>query len=207
VPDSSQGAVLLLSGGLDSTALAAIHRPGLTLFVDYGQRPVRAEKQAASAVARALGLSHLAIRMDLSEIGGGLLLDDVAMEAAPSPEWWPFRNQFLGTAAAAIALKHGFHEVLLGTVQGDGERHLDGTPRFYSALDAVTAMQEGAVRVDAPAISMSTLDLVRESGLGQDTLGWTVSCHRGDFPCHACPGCYKRDQVLHNLFPGPQVHD
>lgn len=53
--------VLLLSGGLDSAALAAWIRPALTLFVDYGQKPRDAEARAARAVAAHLNLPFTAI--------------------------------------------------------------------------------------------------------------------------------------------------
>ena len=57
--------VLLLSGGLDSTALAHMLRPPLCVVVDYGQRCARAETRAATAVCRALDLRLLSVRIDL----------------------------------------------------------------------------------------------------------------------------------------------
>ncbi|HWH30501.1 MAG TPA: 7-cyano-7-deazaguanine synthase [Mycobacteriales bacterium] len=192
-------AVLLLSGGLDSAALLALARPALALFVDYGQRPARAEGRAAAAVASALGTELEDVRVDLREIGGGLLHGDTPIPGAPSPEWWPYRNQLLVTTAAAVAVRRGLGEVLTATVASDGQRHADGTPRFYDALDAVLRIQEGAIRVRAPVIGMTSAELVAASGVGDDVLGWTVSCHRGDFPCGGCPGCWKRDEVLRGL--------
>jgi 7-cyano-7-deazaguanine synthase len=81
-------------------------------------------------------------------------------------------------------------------VAGDGSRHIDGTTAFYEAMDAVTAMQEGNIRVLAPAIGLSAAELVRASGVTEEVLGWTHSCHRGVMPCAACPGCWKRFDVL-----------
>lgn len=188
--------VLLLSGGLDSTALAHLLRPALCVVFDYGQRCGRAEKRAATAVCRALDLPLLSVRIDLTEIGAGLLLDEQPVEAAPSPEWWPFRNQLLVTAAASIALRENLNRVIIGSVATDGSRHVDGTAAFYGLLDRLISMQEGAVRVIAPALHLSTAQLLAESGLGEDILGWTVSCHRADYPCGACPGCHKRSEVL-----------
>ncbi|OPX13520.1 7-cyano-7-deazaguanine synthase [Gordonia sp. i37] len=198
-PPGTSG-VLLLSGGLDSTALAAILRPTLCLAIAYGQRPAAAETRAAAAVCRELDLDCATITLDLAAIGSGLLLDDgPAPPDAASPEWWPFRNQLLVTAAAAVALNHGLHDVYIGTVAGDGERHADGTQAFYDALNTVMAVQEGAVKVHTPAIGCSTTDLLRRSGLGPSQLGWTTSCHRSDTPCGACPGCWKRHRVLADL--------
>jgi 7-cyano-7-deazaguanine synthase len=194
--------VLLFSGGLDSTALAAITRPRICLYVDYGQRPAAGEKAAAERIAEALGLRLLTTQLQLTDFGSGLLLDDAtAATAAPSPEWWPFRNQFLATAGAAIAVRYDASEVLVGSVLGDGDRHVDGSAGFYNAVDAVTAMQEGGIRVHAPALGLSTEDLLRASGLDEAVIGWSVSCHRSSRPCDDCPGCWKRDRVLHSVFP------
>jgi 7-cyano-7-deazaguanine synthase len=191
--------LLLLSGGLDSTALAALRRPRLCLVVDYGQLSARAEIRAASAVAAALQLTIQTVAVDLRAIGAGLLHGDEPAPESPSPEWWPFRNQLLATVGASIALRENLTHVLLGTVAEDGQRHIDGTAEFYHALDQLVGMQEGAVRIGAPAISKSTTELIVESGLGPDVLGWTFSCHRSDLPCGACPGCHKRSDVLSEL--------
>lgn len=193
---SSSRSLLLLSGGLDSTALAAIERPALCLTVDYGQRPAQAELRAAHKICEQLGLQHEALRIDLGGLGGGLLKSDEPWPGAPSAEWWPFRNQLLVTAAATLALARGMTRVVVGSVAEDGSRHADGTPDFYRRLDELLRMQEGAVTVATPGIAETTAALLRRSGLGEDVLGWTVSCHRAVNPCGACPGCWKRGQVL-----------
>lgn len=192
-------AVLLLSGGLDSTALAALTRPTLCLAIDYGQRSAAGELRAAAAVCRALRLNLSTLTLDLGGLGGGLLKDEDALPGAPSPEWWPYRNQILVTAAASVALQAGLPQVLTGTVAGDGARHIDGRPAFYQALDCLIRMQEGGIRVRTPAITETSAELVLRSGLTEDVLGWTVSCHRASFPCGDCPGCWKRTKVLSDL--------
>jgi 7-cyano-7-deazaguanine synthase len=191
--------LILLSGGVDSAALAAVERPAAALFVDYGQRPAAAERRAAGAVAAALGLELHEIALDLRSLGGGLLLDDKPIPGAPSPEWWPFRNQMLVTAAAAVALRLGLSRVSVATVAGDGDRHADGTQRFYETLDLLLRLQEGNVGVTTPAIHETSEELVVRSGLGEDVLAWTVSCHRAALPCGDCPGCWKRARVMATL--------
>ncbi|ERK73252.1 7-cyano-7-deazaguanine synthase [Leifsonia aquatica] len=192
-------AVVLLSGGVDSAALAAFTRPALALFVDYGQIPARAEARASRAIADRLGVPYRAVRLPLNDFGGGLLLDGVPLDDAPSPEWWPYRNQFLGTAGAAIALQHNLTKVLLGSVRGDGDRHMDGSPQFYRALTTLTSLQEGSVQVEAPALELTTVELVRKARLDSAILALTVSCHRAARPCGDCPGCWKRQQVFAEL--------
>ena len=191
--------MLLLSGGLDSTALAAIYRPRLCLALDYGQRSAAGELRASTAICQSLGLNLRILRLDLGGLGGGLLKNEDPLPAAPSPEWWPYRNQLLVTAAASVALRERLPEVLAGAVAGDGTRHIDGRADFYEALDRLVSMQEGGIRVRVPAIGETSAELVRRSGLGEDVLAWTVSCHRASFPCGACPGCWKRGQVLSDI--------
>lgn len=200
---ADSGTVLLLSGGLDSAALALMIRPALTVFVDYGQKPRDAESKAAGAVADHLEIPHLSIQLPLSELGGGLMHDDAPMPNAPSPEWWPFRNQFLATAGAAVAVRQGLSHVALASVRGDGERHVDGSQAFYERLGMLVQIQEGGVQVSAPAIHLSTVELLREVNAERSLIGWTVSCHRANDPCGDCPGCWKRELVL-NEYLGPR---
>ena len=191
--------LLLLSGGIESAALAVWRRPPLTLTINYGQRPAHGEAMAAAAVCRELGLDHDVLTVDCSALGSGLLAATESIDESPSPEWWPYRNQLLVTLAAAWGLPRGVTSITIGSVLGDGERHADGTERFYAALNAVVAMQEGGVRVVAPAIHMTSEQLIDQSGVTDDVLGWTHSCHRADLACGACPGCAKRRDLLSTL--------
>lgn len=198
--------ILLLSGGIDSVAIAFERRPKFALFVDYGQRPAASERRAAGAVAAALEIEFHALTADFSSVGGGLLSTSGADSNFPSPEWWPFRNQMLLTIAAAWACRHtealtapGSVMVAIGSVAGDGDRHADGTAAFFVALAELLRVQEGQIRVEAPALQRTTEQLVQSSGVTDDLLGWTHSCHVATLPCGDCPGCFKRDRVLSSL--------
>lgn len=191
--------LLLLSGGLDSAALAAWRRPELALTIDYGQAPAKAEMTASKEVCRELGLDHHAVTIDCRNLGSGLLARTAALADAPSPEWWPYRNQLLVTIAAAWGLPQGAKSIVVGSVAGDAARHRDGASEFYERLDALVAMQEGELGVIAPAVELSTEELVAASGVTDAVLGWTHSCHRGNVSCGACPGCAKRRDVLQSL--------
>lgn len=184
--------LLLFSGGVDSTALAAIHRPMLTLTVDYGQRPAVGEIRAAEKIASLLEIEHRSITVDASAVGAGLLLRDSPQTFDGAPETWPMRNQLLITIAAAYALRHELDEILLGTVREDRDRHADGTPEFMDLIDQLTRRQEGGVRVRAPGIEQKAAELVVASGLGPEVFAWTHSCHRASMACGDCPGCFKR---------------
>lgn len=187
--------LLLFSGGLDSTALAAVQRPELALTINYGQRPAAGEVRAAARLASDLSITHRSITVDASVVGAGLLLNDSTPIGGSAPETWPLRNQLLVTIGAAYALGHGVSEVLLGTVRGDGDRHRDGSPEFFKLADQLTAHQEGGIRVRAPGIEHSATELLAQSRLGPDVLAWTHSCHRAPMACGDCPGCWKRAMV------------
>jgi 7-cyano-7-deazaguanine synthase len=195
----AEGGLILLSGGVDSAALAVACRPAAGLFVDYGQRPAPAERRAAKIVAKNLGLELSELTLDLRSVGAGLLLREKPPVHAPSPEWWPYRNQLLVTLAAALAFRLSLTRVIIGTVAGDRARHADGAPAFYLALDTLLRLQEGGVTVAAPALDETTEHLVLRSGISEELLAWTVSCHRSELPCGDCPGCWKRARVMSAL--------
>lgn len=191
--------LLLLSGGLDSSAICAITRPALALTIDYGQRPAPAEISASSSIAIHLEVAHEVVEVDLSPVGSGLLVGSGSGAGAPTPEWFPFRNQLLVSIAAAFAVTRGFDEIILGTVGGDGARHVDGTAAFAEAIDAVVRMQEGNVAVRAPFVDDDPADLLGRSGLPDGVLRWTFSCHTGVLACGQCPGCERRRALLSSM--------
>ena len=190
---------LLLSGGMDSIALAFWKRPEIAITIDYGQRAAEAEVTAARQVARELGIQHEVIAIDCTAIGSGDMAGSNALEIAPVPEWWPFRNQLLVTFAAARGLVLGVTEIMTGSVAYDG-CHADGRPGFYQAMDAVTSFQEGGIRVTAPALDMTTPELVRQSGVPREILAWAHSCHTGNLACGNCRGCVKHYQVTKDVY-------
>ena len=193
---------VLLSGGVDSIALTFWRRPEYAITIDYGQRAAATELAVAAEVARSLGVRHEILRVDCSTLGSGDMAGTAASAHAPVPEWWPFRNQLLLTLAGMRAVAIGVDELMVGSVVSDGS-HADGRPEFYAAMDAVMAMQEGAVRVSAPALAMTTVELVRASGAPRDLIAWAHSCHTGPLACGACRGCVKHYEVMKELYGEP----
>lgn len=189
---------LLLSGGIDSAALAFWLRPDVAVTVDYGQKPAPAEIQAASAICDALELQHVLIHADCSALGSGSMAGKRPSTLASEPEWWPYRNQFLVTLAAMRLVTAGIREILIGTVRGDSV-HGDGKPEFVDRLSALMQCQEGGIRVAAPAIHLTSEELLQLSGITRDILGWTFSCHVSEFACGECRGCVKHGQVFQSL--------
>lgn len=193
---------LLLSGGQDSTAIAYWKRPDIGITVNYGQVPAEAEIRASKQLCLSLGIKHIVVEADCSELGSGDLSDSPALTIAPSSEWWPYRNQLVITLAAASALQYGATELLIGSVSTDAS-HTDGTQLFIDAIDKLMQLQEGGLRVRAPAIEMTSAELIRHTGVPMDVLCWAHSCHKSNFACGQCRGCIKHKNVMHELGQAP----
>ena|ERR1700728_532724 len=193
---------ILLSGGLDSIALAHWKLPELALTVRYGQMAEEAEVRAASAVCNALGIQHEILKADIGSLGTGDLAGVPSVNVAPVSEWWPFRNQFLVTVAGMRAVGLGFELMMVGSVKTDGI-HADGREEFYQRLSDLMTNQEGTLQVSAPALHITSAELIKESGVPLSVLSWAHSCHTGDFACGKCRGCNKHFLVMQELGYAP----
>ncbi|NKJ07953.1 MULTISPECIES: 7-cyano-7-deazaguanine synthase [unclassified Rhizobium] len=181
---------LLLSGGMDSTCLAYWRKPDLAITIDYGHKAAAGEIRAATAVCQTLGIDHKIIHCDLSALGSGDLAGAEANPHAPASEWWPYRNQMLVTIAAMECIKHKIDVLEIGALRTDGF-HADGRKEFVEALSALLSMQEGGLRLEAPAAAYSAEELVEVSEITMDVLAWSHSCHKSDYACGYCRGCEK----------------
>ena len=193
---------LLLSGGMDSVAIAWWRRPEVAVTIDYGQRAATAELRAAAAVCAELGIEHLVQRVDLAALGSGDMAGRPKLAEAPVPEWWPFRNQMLVTLAAMAVIPKGARRLLIGCLATDGA-HADGRAAFVESMDGLLAMQEGGMRLEAPAIGMTAVELIRASGVPPETLAWAHSCHVAEHACGMCRGCQKHYETLEALGHAP----
>lgn len=189
---------LLLSGGMDSIALAWWKRPELAFTVDYGQLAAPAEIDASAAICHALDIPHTVLRFDAKALGSGDMAGAAPNSNAPASDWWPYRNQLLVTLVAMKAVASDVQRLWLGTVASDGT-HKDGTPKFLENISRLLCRQEGGIVVEAPAIGLRTVELIRQSGISRSMLAWAHSCHKADVPCCNCRGCNKYFEVLQEL--------
>lgn len=194
-------AALLLSGGMDSVALAWWKRPQLAITIDYGQRAAQGEIRASAQVAKELGIAHEVVRVDCSPLGSGDMAGAVANHAAPTSEWWPYRNQLLITLVGMRAIARQVETLFIGIVRSDGGNHADGTREFVQKMDDLMAYQEGHLRVAAPAIEYSTAELVLHAQVPPGLLAWSHSCHKADIACGNCRGCNKWRETYLELGP------
>lgn len=186
---------ILLSGGIDSTAIAYWRRPDIAVTIDYGQAAAEAEIEASRTICSRLDMRHELIVVDCSSLGVGNMSGRRPSPLAHSPEWWPYRNQLLVTLAGMRLVDQGVAEIMIGTVLGDG-RHADGRPQFVRTISDLMGMQEGGVQVSAPAFDLTSEDLVTASGIPRSLLGYTYSCHVSRYACGRCRGCAKHRQVM-----------
>lgn len=182
---------LLLSGGMDSIAIAWWKRPHWAVTIDYGQRAAAAEKLAATQVCCELGIAHEIITVDCNSLGSGDMAHKAVDARGTTSDWWPYRNQLLITLASMRAIACEVETLFIGTVKSDGESHRDGTQEFVSRMDDLMKFQEGGLRVVAPAIDFSTAELIRMAGVPAGLLAWSHSCHKADIACGDCRGCNK----------------
>lgn len=189
---------LLLSGGMDSLTLAWWKRPNMAFTLNYGQLAAQAEIQASRIICQRLQIPHHVIEIDCRQLGSGDMAGSKAEHLAPASDWWPYRNQMLVTLAAMKAISFGVTHLWLGTVRSDS-LHKDGTPEFISAVSQLLSIQEGGMVVEAPAIELSTVELVRKSGIPAELLAWAHSCHKSDVACGDCRGCNKYMEVFHEV--------
>jgi len=202
--DSRARAVVLLSGGLDSsTALAWARAQGFdchALTVAYGQRH-QSELEAAGRIARALSVpEHRVMRVDLAGIGGSALTDwSIPLPDRPSAgipvSYVPARNTLLLALALAWAEVLEARDIVIGVNVIDFSGYPDCRPEFIRSFEALAALAtkagvEGArFRVHTPLISMSKAEIIRSGvGYGID-YAITVSCYQADAQGRACGRC------------------
>lgn len=189
---------LLISGGMDSAAIAYMHKPDIAFNINYGQRPAKAERRAAQAICNDLGIKLVNIDIDCSTLGSGDLVESPPLSLAPETDWWPFRNQLIITLCAIKAVEHGCTSILIGTVKSD-QCHADGSPEFIENINRLIFSQEGGLSIHAPAMDISTTELIQKSGIPFSILAWSHSCHKSNLPCTNCRGCNKHFSTLREL--------
>lgn len=210
---AEKAALVLLSGGMDSTTL--LHHVAkdrgydavYTLAFLYGQRHVR-ELECAQWQAQSLGVTrHTVLDIGfvndvvkggttLVQSGGEVpdLADVPEADRDQPPTYVPNRNMMLLSIAAAYAESNGIQDVYYGAQAVDEYGYWDCTKDFVQRINDVLMLnRRKAVTIHAPFLDKHKSDLLAiGQRLGVD-YGRTWSCYRGgDKPCGACPTCVER---------------
>jgi 7-cyano-7-deazaguanine synthase len=201
---SEKRAVVLLSGGLDSTTVLAMARvEGFVcdaLSVSYGQRH-SIELAAAARVARRLGAaSHRVVNVNLDTIGGSALTDrNIPVPEAPTEgipvTYVPARNTLFLALALGLAEVGGARDIFIGVNAVDYSGYPDCRPEFIHAFERLASLatkagvEGGEFRIHTPLIALSKADIIRRGhALGVD-FSDTVSCYQADAEGRACGRC------------------
>ena len=224
-------AVVLVSGGLDSTTCLAIAKYqgfelyGLTLH--YGQRHL-AELQAARRVAKAYGVQkHLELKVPLTAFGGSALTDKKIkvpksrslqeMSGAIPPTYVPARNTVFLSLGLAWAEVLGAEDLFIGVNALDYSGYPDCRPEFVRAFEklAKLATQKGVegkwrFKIHTPLIRMSKAEIIRTGRKLKVNYGLTHSCYdplpKGR-PCGRCDSCLLRAKGFQEAgWRDPLVH-
>lgn len=208
-------AVVLLSGGLDSTTtLAQARAEGFTpyaLSFRYGQRHV-IELEAAARVAASLGVAeHVIVEIDLRRFGGSALTAELPVPkgraitgtSAEIPVTYvPARNTVFLSFALAWAETLTASDLFIGANALDYSGYPDCRPEYLAAFErlanlATASAVEGRqrFRIHAPLLRLAKADIIRRGiALGVD-YALTSSCYDPDptgRPCGACDSCQLR---------------
>jgi 7-cyano-7-deazaguanine synthase len=203
--NSRRGAIVLVSGGLDSTTCLAIARhdgfePLYALSFEYGQRH-RHELAAAQRIARAYSVrEHRVVPIDLRQFGGSALTDEIAVPkdrshaemAGDIPATYvPARNTIFLSYALAWAEVLGCDDVFIGVNALDYSGYPDCRPEFIRSFQQTARLgtKRAAFTVHAPLVNMTKAQIIRRGiELGVD-YSMTHSCYDPDDGGRACGRC------------------
>jgi 7-cyano-7-deazaguanine synthase len=202
-------AVVLLSGGLDSsTVLAIVQAQGYevhALSFSYGQRH-NVEVEVAKQIARAANvMEHAIVDIDLRGFGGSALTDDIDVPKGRSEDemnegipitYVPARNTIFLSFALAKAEILGSFDIFVGVNALDYSGYPDCRPEYVGAFEVMANLAtkaavegQGKLTVHAPLIDQTKAQIItRGMKLGVD-YGQTISCYDPDSTGAACGGC------------------
>ncbi|MDN5871898.1 MAG: 7-cyano-7-deazaguanine synthase QueC [Nitrococcus sp.] len=209
--DAKPRAVVLFSGGLDSTTILAIAKArGFSCFAlsfDYGQRH-GAELSAGRAIAKLMGVAgHRILRIGLDDLGGSALTDTTRAVPEPPGEgipetYVPARNTVFLAYALAYAEVLGARDIFIGVNAVDYSGYPDCRPEFISAFEHManlatkSAVQDHVrYRVHTPLIRLTKAEIIQCGKRLGVRYSITVSCYNADESgraCGHCDACYYR---------------
>jgi 7-cyano-7-deazaguanine synthase len=207
-------AVILLSGGIDSSTTLAIaiaeRYEAYALSFNYGQRH-QVETEAARRVANSLGAKkHRIAKIDLRVFGGSALTDDIGVPKKRAETeiangipvtYVPARNTIFLSYALACSEVISAHDIFIGVNAIDYSGYPDCRPEFIEAFENLANLGTKAgvegrpFQIHTPLIKLSKAEIIRKAvDLGVD-LSLTHSCYdptSDGLACGECDSCLLR---------------
>ena len=204
-------ALIILSGGLDSTVLAheVVARRDCQLAAlsfNYGQKHTR-ELACAAAQAKLLGIKHTIVALPfINELFNSALLsnsdeeiphghyEDESMKQTVVPN----RNMIMLSIAAGVALSQDRTELYYGAHSGDHAIYPDCRADFVTAMQQALGLCDWQkIDLQVPFLHLDKPEIVRRgAALGVD-FGQTWTCYTGgDMPCGECGSCFERSEAF-----------
>ena len=206
-------AVLVYSGGLDSTTLLYEYRGSIALAVsfDYGSKHNKRELEFAAINCKRLGIRHLVIPLEFMAryfkssllIGGGDIPEGSYDSDNMKSTVVPFRNGIMLSIAAGLAESNDLDAIMLANHGGDHAIYPDCRPEFIEGMAAaVEAGTYNGVKVVSPYCNMTKREIaLRGRELGID-YSLTYSCYKGgEKHCGKCGTCVERKEALEGFDP------
>jgi len=201
-------AVVILSGGMDSTTAAYIAKSEgyeiVALHFDYRQRTQKREHEAFDAICNTLEVVNRYV-IDLpffEQIGASALTDksiDVptgGIEAGVPVTYVPFRNGIFLSIAAAVAEKEGAEALYIGVVEEDSSGYPDCRENFIDAIERAIDLgtkDETKIVIKTPLVHLKKEDIVKTAIEYGVPLELTWSCYKNeDEACGVCDSCRLR---------------
>ncbi len=206
------GAVVLLSGGLDSAVnLAAAAQVGPVLGAitfDYGQLAAVREMAAAAAMANRYGIWHRRLtvpwltsdvsaltnpRAAMPEPEAGSLDDFAATSLSAAAVWIPNRNGVFINIAASLAEQEGADQVVAGFNAEEAVTFPDNSADYVEAANEALAFStQGRVRVVCHTLELDKVEIVRLGRWLKAPLDLVWACYRGgEVMCGRCESCRR----------------
>ena len=206
-------AVLVYSGGLDSTTLLYEYKDSIALAVsfDYGSKHNKRELEYAALNCKRLGIRHLVIPLEFMGkyfksallIGGGDIPEGSYADENMKSTVVPFRNGIMLSISAGLAESYELDAIMLANHSGDHAIYPDCRPEFIEGMAAaVEAGTYNGVKVVSPYCNMTKRDIaLRGRELGVD-YSLTYSCYKGgEKHCGKCGTCVERKEALEGFDP------
>ena len=198
-------AVCLISGGMDSAVAAAIAKSeGYKIYAitfNYGQKNKK-EIEAAKEIAKWLGAEHKILDVNLRQIGGSALTDNIEIpEEAKGipPTYVPARNTIFLSFALAYAEVIDADHVFIGVNAVDYSGYPDCRPEYIEAFQRMAnlalkrSIEGRPIKIKAPLLYLSKAEIVKRGYKLRVPFEKTWSCYReGEKACGRCPSCKLR---------------